>query len=313
MGLDWRVKYYGTQVASFLGSGALIAGGLVGYWALESPWALWASLPMGAACGGIGWAIARRFSPYNARHLSPREWEELRSALEDVPVLSVFHLFAVDRSRLEKFKYIPLLQRYLWECLAEEPVDPARVARAAFLLHTFQIDLKEYEEALELVDDALVRAWLQDLLREKGEVRKREQLRHHQGELPRLVQALAETPKEEERGRKGVVDASMEAAWRLALFGPLARQHLRSGLEHRDPRVREACLALLEIIRDWPERHGDLVSRMQRDVHPSVQQAAMELLAVEGRKAVPALKELAEDPFLGARAQELIQDIEANR
>ncbi len=71
-------------------------------------------------------------------------------------------------------------------------------------------------------------------------------------------------------------------------------------------------MALLEIIRDWPERRKDLMTRIQRDVHPSIQQAAMELLALEGRQAIPILQEHAQDPFLSARALELINDIEAN-
>jgi hypothetical protein len=305
--LDWRIKYYGIQSVTFMISLVLIGAGLGLTWLMESSGALWASLPLAAMSGGLGWILAQRFAPHNAKHLSPREWAELQSALEDVPVLSVFHLFTVDRSRLEKFRYLPLLKRYLWECLADDQVHPARVTRAAFLLHTFGEDLSEYEEGLPLVSDALVRAWFMDLLAEPRVLRKRDHLRQHLGQISGLVKDLGATPEEGDE-----LDPGMEAAWRLALFGPLARQQLRAGLDHRDPKVREACLALLEIVRDWPERHKDLVTRIQRDVHPSVQQAAMELLALEGKKSIPVLQEQLNDPFLRSRAEELINDIEAN-
>lgn len=305
--IDWRIKYYGVQLLSLGMSTTVILAGVLGMWLLESNLALWASVPVAAALGGAGWWTARHFSPHSAKHLSPREWEELRGAMEDVPVLSVFHIFTVDRSRLERFRHIPLLKRYLWEVMAEDEVDERRVVRAAFLLHAFKENLQEYEEGLPLVEDEIVCAWMRDLIRERNGLKERANLRALLPEIPRLIKQLA-TPTPEDDSE----DEAMEAAWRLVLFGPLAHQQLRSGLEHRDPRVRESCLALLEIIRDWPERHKDLTTRIQRDVHPSVQMAAMELIATEGRKALSILQEQMSDPFLRGRAEELINNIEAN-
>jgi hypothetical protein len=305
-GLDWRIKYYGIQLLTFLVSLALLSAGVFLSWLMDGSGALWAAAPLAGMSGALGWILAQRYAPHNKKHLSPREWAELQAALEDVPVLSVFHVFTVDRSRLEKFRYIPLLRRYLWECMAEEQVDLSRVVRAAFLLHTFGEDLSEYREGLPLLHDAVVVAWLSDLIAERRQLVRREHMRGQLGEVSRLVREMAEA-----QGGAGLDDPLMGAAWRLALFGPLARQQLRNALDHREPRVREAVLALLEISRDWPERHQDLVNRIKRDVHPSVQQAAMELLAVEGRKAIPVLQEQLQDPFLQARAEELISDIEA--
>ncbi len=304
-GLDWRVKYYGVQAATFLMSTFIVGVGLLpGLFSDSFKWTVWLALPLAMAIGGVGWLVAGRFSPHKARHLSPREWEELRGALEDVPVISVFHVFLADRSRMERFRYVPLLQRYLWECLGEDKVDCGRVARAAFVLHNFGVDMSEYQEGLPLIPDPVLRAWMEDLAAEPGSLKVREHLREHTGEISGLINALAEPANEEG-------DPAMEAAWRLMLFDELAHQNLRAGLDHRDPKVREACLGLLEVRRVWPERHDDLVRRIQRDVNPSVQQAAMELLALAGKAALPVLNEVMADPFLAAKAEELIAEIEA--
>ena len=119
--MDWRIKYYGVQaLAFFLSLFILLLGMIPGLFSPDFKWVLWLALPLATVVGGVGWFIARRFSPHTSKHLSPREWDELRTALEDVPVISLFHVFLADRGRMERFRYIPFLERYLWERLAEE-------------------------------------------------------------------------------------------------------------------------------------------------------------------------------------------------
>ncbi len=300
--LDWRIKYYGVQAISFMASFLiLVISAVPGLISEDLSWTIWLGLPLAVVIGGAGWLLARRFSPHTrTRHLSPREWEELRGALEDVPVISLFHVFLADRSRLERFRYLPLLKRYLWETLAEDDVDYERVVRAAFVLHTFGTDMNEFTDAVPLVQDPVVQAWFQDLIAEPKKLTQRQHLRAHIGGLSKQVASLADD------------DGAFEAAWRLMLFGPLAHQEMRHGLSHRDPKVREACLGLLEIQQAWPERFDDLATRIRRDVHPSVQQAAMELLAMDGAKAVEVLQEAQQDPFLAAKAEELLKEIQVN-
>lgn len=298
--LDWRIKYYGVQALAFVVSLViLLLGALPGLIDPALNWTLWLALPLSACVGAVGWWLASRFRPYSARHLSPREWEELRGALEDVPVMSVIHVFAADRSRMERFRYLPLLERYLWGALAEDKVDAERVVRAAFVLHTFGFDMSEFNDAPPLIPDPIVRAWFQDLIAEPGQLKQREHMRAHLGTLSATINKLAAD------------DEAMDSAWRLMLFGELAHQALRDALGHRDPKVREASLGLLEIQGVWPERFDDLSTRIRRDVHPSVQQAAMELLSMEGKKALPVLEEVLQDPFLAGKAEELIQEIQA--
>lgn len=300
--MDWRIKYYGVQALTLVASLFILAAGAVpGLLSEDFKWTIWLALPIATIIGGVGWFIARRFAPHTARHLSPREWEELRGALEDVPVISLFHVFLADRSRLERFRYIPLLQRYLWERLADDEVDCDRVARAAFVLHTFGIDMKEYLDGLPLIPDPVLQAWIRDMAAEPKVLQHRENLKEHMGTLSGFINDLADKDD----------DKAMSAAWHLLLFGPLAHQQLRNGLGHRDPKVREACLGLLEIQSNWPERMEDLATRIRRDVHPSVQQAAMELLAMEGKAALPVLEEACADPFLAGKAEALIAEIQA--
>ncbi len=308
--LDWRTKYYGTQFVSFVFSMAILSTGIILAFIANYEWALWAALPASTLTGFGGWLMARRFTPHNAKHLSPREWQELRSALEDVPVLSVFHVFAIDKRRLEKFRYIPSLKRYLWECLSEDEVDHGRVARAVFLLHKFEVDLSEYEESAILLSDPLVLAWFRDIMAERKVLRKREHLREHIGEIRGLVKQL-EAPEQELA--EGAPNPVLEAAWHIALFGDLAAGELRSALDDRNDNVRESVLALMEIQGNWPERRKDLERRFQREINPSVQMAIMELLALDGRSALSILNEARADPYVGKKAEELISNIETSR
>jgi hypothetical protein len=306
--MDWRIKYYGLQAVAFAVTMFLIAVGFgLTIW-LDSDWPIWIVLPIGALISGGAWLLAQGFAPHSGKHLTPREWEELRGALEDVEVMSVFHIVSVDKRALERFKYLPLLKRYLWECMAEEEIDGARVVRAAFLLHTFGEDLREYSDAIVLIPDPVVQAWFSDIIAERRGLRRRDALRE---EMPRVRTLLRQMAQEPEDGSD--VDPTMEAAWRLLLFGPLAHQELRHGLADKDPKVREACLALLELQTAWPERKQDLEERLRRDLHPSVQHAAMELLAMDGRAAIPVLQEAAADPFLAGRAGELLKELDGRR
>ena len=99
--MDWRIKYYGVQALAFFTSLFIVGLGMLpGLFSNDFKWVLWLALPVATLIGGMGWLIARRFAPHTAKHLSPKEWEELRGALEDVPVISVFHVFLADRSRV---------------------------------------------------------------------------------------------------------------------------------------------------------------------------------------------------------------------
>ena len=306
--MDWRIKYYGLQVVAFAITVLLISVGFALKFVLESDWPLWLTLPLGCLISAGAWLLAQRFAPHSGKHLTPREWEELRGALEDVEVMSVFHIVSVDKRRLERFRYLPLLKRYLWECLAEEKIDGARIVRAAFLLHTFGEDLREYSDAVVLIGDPVVQAWFRDIIAERRGLRRRDHLAQETERIRVLVRQLADEPESEE-----AEDPTMAAAWRLLLFGPLAHQELRHGLGAKDPKVREACLALLELQQAWPERKQDLEERLRRDLHPSVQHAAMELLALDGRAAIPVLQEAAADPFLAGRAGELLKELDGRR
>jgi hypothetical protein len=148
--LDRRIKYYGIQGGAAALSGLILLVALLS----SSGWALWClALPLCVGIGGGGWWLSRRFGAETSRHLTPQEWAELRGALEDLPVLSVLHLFGQDRTRLERFRYLPLLKQSLWEALAEDQVDVGRVVRIAFLLHAFRQDLREYSEVIPAVPD----------------------------------------------------------------------------------------------------------------------------------------------------------------
>ena len=303
--MDWRLKYYGVRGLSVVaGLFIFLLGVLPGLFSESLKWALWFALPLATVTGGLGWLFAKRFSPHSKKHLSPREWEELRGALEDVPVISLFHVFLADKRRMERFRYVPFLERYLWDQLSQEEVDCGCVARAAFVLHHFGVDMTEYLDGLPLVPDEILCAWLRDLAAEPGVLRRRAHLAAMVEEIPRLIDALAGARTEAEA-------PAMEAAWRLMLFGPLAHEALRQGLDHTDPKVREAALGLLEVQGGWERRHEDLVRRIERDVHPSVQHAAMELIALEGKPALEILRGARNDAFLASKAEELINEIEA--
>ena len=303
--MDWRIKYYGIQGLSFVSSLLIVVlGVLPGIFSESLKWILWLALPLATLLGGLGWLFAQRFAPHSTKHLSPREWEELRSALEDVPVISLFHVFLADKTRMERFRYVPFLERYLWDQLSQEEVDNGCVARAAFVLHHFGVDMGDFLDGLPLLSDEILKAWIRDLASEPGVLRRREHLAEMIEDVPALVSDLAKVSSE-----KG--DPAMEAAWRLMLFGPLAHEELRLGLDHREPKVREASLGLLEVQGGWDKRHDDLVKRIERDVHPSVQQAAMELVALEGKAALPILYQARNDAFLAGKAEELINEIEA--
>ena len=105
----------------------------------------------------------------------------------------------------------------------------------------------------------------------------------------------------------------MEAAWKLLLFGPMAQEQLRAGLKAKEPRVREACLALMALQTNWPTRTEDLEERIRSDINPSVQHAAMKLISLNGKSAIPILKEMSKDPFLAGRAGELLSEIDGRR
>lgn len=306
--MDWRIKYYGLQAFAFAVTIFLIAVGFALKFILDSDWPVWLTLPVGCVISGAAWLLAQRFAPHSGKHLTPREWEELRGALEDVEVMSVFHIVSVDKRALERFKYLPLLKRYLWECLAEEDINGERIVRAAFLLHTFGEDLREYGDAIVLIQDPVVQAWFRDIIAERRGLRRRDHLREEMGRIRTLIRQLAQEPEDDDSA-----DPAMGAAWRLLLFGPLAHQELRHALADKEPRVREACLAILELQHNWPERRTDLEERLKRDIHPSVQHAAMELLAMDGRSAIPMIQEASNDPFLAGRAGELLKELDGRR
>lgn len=302
-GLDRRIKYYGIQAAALFLSGLILLVAL-----LWSPgWGLWcAALPLCAAIGGAGWWLSRRFTADTTRHLKPQEWAELRGALEDVPVLSVLHLFKQDKKRLARFRYIPLLQQSLWEVLAEDLVDLNRVARIAFLLHTFNQDLKEYAEAFPVIEDPVVLAWLMDLAAEPGQLTRRHHLAQQLHRLPTLIDELG-------TGLPGIDepndDPGQQAAWRVMLFGPLALDPLRAALDHDNPAVREASMALMTLQEQWPTRRPDLLRRLNQDEHPSVRHGALEILALEGPQNLPIIQRCLQDPVLAERATELMREL----
>ncbi|MBH25420.1 MAG: hypothetical protein CMH57_13435 [Myxococcales bacterium] len=300
---SWRLKSYAVQALALVISALLlVACVLIG----DSPWIWAAALTLALAIHGGAWWLRQRLAPGAGQHLTPREWEELRGALEDAPVLSVMHLFTVDRAQLEQFRYIPTLERYLWGCLSEEPPDPERLVRAAFLLHTFGEDLTPYQRAIHAVPDPIVRAYLNDLIAEPGSLRHRQHLRQCASALPQLMERLGRPA--DASGE----DPGQEAAWRLFLFGELARDSLHQGLEHSEPQVREASIALLAMQGEWPTRHKDLMRRINHDPHPAVRRAALEILAAgeQPPRFRAILQSLAADPELGARSIELLREME---
>jgi hypothetical protein len=304
--MDWRIKYYGLQGIALSFTAVLIAAGFGLAFFLDREWPVWLTLPLGCLITGAGWLVAQNFAPHSGKHLTPREWEELRGALEDVAVMSVFHIVTVDKRRLERFRYLPLLRRYLWECFAADEIDEERIVRAAFLLHNFGEDLSEFSDAAVLIEDPVVRSWFQDVIVERRGLRRREALLRQTDCIPTLMRDLGQEPSDDG-------DPAMQAAWRLLLFGPIAHEKIREGLTAKSPRIREASLALLAIQHQWPERRTDLEARLRDDLNPSVQHAAMELIALDGRAAIPILEEMAQDPFLSGRAGELLSEIDGRR
>ena len=304
MAIDWRIKSYGVQaVGIFVSSVILGVTFLVG----APSWSVFClALPLTMVIVGGTWWIGQKFKPTSGHHLTPREWEELRSALEDVPVLSVLHLFPQDKRRLERFRYIPLLRSHLWELLAEDDVKLDDVVRAAFLLHTFGQDLTEYTEVAALIPDPVVTAWLKDAAAEPRAIVRRTNLLTVTDRIPELIGQLAKSDPFVDKPNE---DKGQQAAWRIQLFGTLAFDDLREGLEHEDPRVRESCLALLEIQPRWPQRRADLLRRINHDRHPTVKRGALELLAMDTASDVlPILKNLAMDPLVGERAAEIVRE-----
>lgn len=302
--LDRRIKYYGIQGGAAAISGLIL---LLTLLLSSSGWALGCvALPLCVAIGGGGWWLSRRYGAETSRHLKPQEWAELRGTLEDLPVLSVLHLFGQDRSRLERFRYLPLLRQTLWEALAEDKVDVDRVVRVAFLLHAFRQELKEFAEAIPVVPDPVVQAWLLDLVAEPAKLQRRQHLQREVHRIPRLVEELGtgypgiDEPKD---------DPGQNAAWRLLLFGPLATEAIHRGLSHDDPRVREGSLAVMMLQEQWGTRRPDLLRILQRDDTPTLRRAALELLALEGASALGVVQHYAADPELGERARELAREL----
>lgn len=301
--LDRRIKYYGIQGGAAALSGLILLVALLS----SSGWALWClALPLCVGIGGGGWWLSRRFGAETSRHLTPQEWAELRGALEDLPVLSVLHLFGQDRTRLERFRYLPLLKQSLWEALAEDQVDVGRVVRIAFLLHAFRQDLREYSEVIPAVPDPIVQAWMMDLVAEPGRLTRRQHLQGQAHHIPRLVEELGtgypgiDEPKD---------DPGHNAAWRLLLFGPLATTQVHRALSHEDPRVREGALAVMALQEPWGTRRADLLHMLQRDEDPTLRRAALELLALEGRAALDIVRACQNDRDLGERARELAREL----